>query len=74
MLDSYQTLEENIILKNLKMKDNDSRNKIYASRKEKITTLIDLIEAAANATYSVRNDYANSVNVDTHHIGKMIEY
>lgn len=71
---AYKELEENINSKNSQEKSKDSRNKIYASRIFKINKLIESIDGASNATLSIRNEYAKSVNVDTHRIDKMIEY
>lgn len=68
------TSEENINIKNSKMEVKDSRNKIYASRKMKILKLLDMVIETANATHTVRNTYAASVNVDSHQIDKMIEF
>ena len=71
---SYKVLEDNIILKNTKMEEKDSRYKIYASRRLKINKLLDAIGITINASFTVRNDYAKSVNADTHQINKMVEY
>jgi hypothetical protein len=71
---TYATFEETIKLKNEKMVVKDTRNKIYASRKYKLYKLMDMITETANATYTVRNGYASSVNIDSHQLDRMIAY
>lgn len=70
----YAELIETIKLKNATAEKKDQRNQIYQSREKKIVKLIDDIQKASKYSIDIRNQYVNSVTIDTHQVSKMIDY
>ena len=74
IIQSYDELLLNLKNKNANEEHKDSRIPIYSARQKKIEKIISSIQKWAKATLQVRNQYAKTVNVETHQLLKMIDY